>query len=32
MLIDWDDIRKYVDKGVRSGCIDPSIYKSVRGG
>lgn len=32
MLIDWDDVRKYVDKGVRSGCIDPSIYKSVRGG
>lgn len=32
MLIDWDDVRKYVDKGVRSGCVDPSIYKSVRGG
>lgn len=28
LILDWDDVRKYVDMGVRSGCLDPSIYKA----
>ncbi len=30
MIIDWDEIRKYVDMGVRAGMLDPSIYKANR--
>lgn len=25
LTIDWDEVRKYKDVGVRSGCIDPRI-------
>ena len=28
MLVDWDDIRKWVDVGIRSGCLDPRIKQA----
>lgn len=29
LLIDWDEIRRWVDVGIRSGALDPRILQAV---
>lgn len=31
LLIDWDEVRRYVDIGVRSGSLDPNILRAAGG-
>jgi len=30
LRIDWDEIRRWVDVGIRSGALDPRILEAVR--
>lgn len=30
MIVDWDEIRKWVDVGIRSGALDPRIKQARR--
>ena len=30
LLVDWDDVDQWVEKGIRSGCLDPKIKQAVR--
>jgi hypothetical protein len=30
LLVDWDEIRRWVDVGIRSGALDPTILRAVQ--
>jgi hypothetical protein len=31
LLLEWDEIRRWVDVGIRSGALDPAILRAVQG-
>jgi hypothetical protein len=31
LLLEWDEIRRWVDIGIRSGALDPAILRAVQG-
>jgi hypothetical protein len=31
LLLDWEEIRRWVDIGIRSGALDPAILRAVNG-